>query len=45
MLILLLIFGLMPLLVFIELIVQRCLFNQVDEKHDPEWERYRQRYD
>jgi hypothetical protein len=45
MLILVLIFGLMPLLVFIELTAQRWLFKHGAEKHDPEWEIYRRRYD
>jgi len=45
MLILFLIFGLMPVLVFIELTAQRWLFNKFTEKHDPELELYRQRYD
>ena len=45
MLILFFIFGLVPLLVFIELTVQRWLFKHDAEKHDPEWELYRQRYD
>jgi hypothetical protein len=45
MLILFLIFGLMPVLVFIELTAQQWLFNKCTEKHDPELELYRQRYD
>jgi hypothetical protein len=45
MLILFFIFGLMPLLVFVELTVQRWLFKNIAEKDDPEWELYRQRYD
>jgi hypothetical protein len=45
MLILFLIFGLMPVLVFIELTAQQWLFNKFTEKHDPELEIYQQRYD
>jgi len=39
------IFGLVPVLIFIELTVQQWLFKNVAEKHDFEWELYRQRYD
>ena len=39
------IFGLMPLLVFIELTAQHWLFKNVAEKRNPEWELYQQRYD
>jgi hypothetical protein len=35
----------MPVLVFMELAVQRWLFTNDAEKRDPEWELYRQRYD
>lgn len=45
MLTLFLIFGLMPVLVFIELTTQRWLFKNDAKKHDLEWELYRQRYD
>jgi hypothetical protein len=45
MLILVLIFGLMPVFVFIGLTARQWLFKNVTEKHDPEWELYRQRYD
>ena len=39
------IFALMPVLIFIGLTVQQWLFKNGAEKHDLEWERYRQRYD
>ena len=39
------IFGLMPVLVVIELSAQRWLCKNVAEKHDLEWELYRQRSD
>ena len=39
------IFGLMPVLVFIELAAQRRLFKKNAEKIDAEWELYRQTYD
>ena len=39
------IFTLMPVLVFIELTVQRWLFTNDAEKRDREWELYQQRYD
>lgn len=45
MLTLFIIFGLMPVLVFIELTAQRWLFKNGAEKHNLEWELYRQRYD
>jgi hypothetical protein len=45
MLTLILTFVLMPVLVFLELIVQRWLFSNSAEKNDPEWELYQQRYD
>ena len=45
MLTLFLIFPLMPVLVFIELTAQQWLFKKFAEKHDPELELYRQRYD
>jgi hypothetical protein len=45
MLTLFLIFVLMPVLVFLGLTVQRWLFSNSDEKNDPEWELYQQRYD
>ena len=40
-----LVFALMPVLVFLELAVQRWLFRPSVEKNDPEWELYQQRYD
>jgi hypothetical protein len=45
MLTLILIFVLMPALVFFGLTVQRWLFRNSTEKNDPEWELYQQRYD
>ena len=45
MLILILTFGLMPMLVFLELAVQRWLFRNSAEKNDLEWELYQQQYD
>jgi len=45
MLTLLLIFALMPVLVFIELTIQRWLFKNSAVKRDSEWELYRQRWD
>ena len=45
MLTLFIIFTLMPMLVFIELTVQRWLFNNDAEKRDPEYQLYQQRYD
>jgi len=42
---LIIVFGLMPVLVFTELTIQRWLFKNGAEKRDPEWELYRQRYD
>ncbi len=45
MLTLIFVFALMPVLVFIELTAQQWLFKKFAEKHDPEWELYRQRYD
>jgi hypothetical protein len=39
------IFGLMPVFVFIGITAQKWLFKDVAEKHDLEWELYRQRYD
>lgn len=44
MLTLLFIFGLLPVLVFIELTAQQWLFTTGAEKHDPEWELYQQQY-
>lgn len=44
MLTILLIFALMPVLVFIGLTVQRRLFKNAAAK-DPEWELYQQRWD
>ena len=41
----LLIFALMPVLVFIGLTVQRRLFNNAATKRDAEWELYQQRWD
>jgi hypothetical protein len=40
-----LILGLMPVLVFIELTMQRWLLKNGAEQRDREWELYRQRYD
>ena len=40
-----LVFGLMPVLAFIELTAQQWLCKKFAEKHDPEWELYQQRYD
>lgn len=45
MLTLFIIFGLLPVLVFIELIVQRQLFKKSVEKIDVEWELYQQTHD
>jgi hypothetical protein len=45
MLTLILIFVMMPVLVFLGLTVQQWLFSNSDEKNDPEWELYQQRYD
>ena len=45
MLTILIIFALMPVLVFSELTIQRWLFKNDAEKRDPEWELYQQRYD
>jgi hypothetical protein len=45
MLTVLLIFALMPVLVFIELIAQQWLFKNSAQKRDLEWELYRQRWD
>jgi len=45
MLTLFLVFGLMPVLIFIELTVEQWLFKPGAEKIDAEWELYRQRYD
>jgi len=45
MLTLFLVFGLMPVLIFIELTVQQWLFKPGVEKRDPEWQLYQQRYD
>ncbi|HEX6551789.1 MAG TPA: hypothetical protein VF026_03440 [Ktedonobacteraceae bacterium] len=45
MLTLFLVFGLMPVLIFIELIIQRWLFKNPAAKRDAEWELYRQRWD
>ncbi len=38
-------FIVMPVLVFLGLTAQRWLFRNSDEKNDPEWELYQQRYD
>jgi hypothetical protein len=38
-------FGLMPVLVFLDLTVQRWLFRNEASQNDPEWELYQQRYD
>ena len=45
MLTIVIIFALMPVLVFIELTLHRWLFTNAAEKRDPEWELYQQRYD
>jgi hypothetical protein len=45
MLTLYLVFGLMPVLIFIGLTVQQWLFKHGAEKIDTEWELYQQRYD
>ena len=36
---------LMPVLIFLELAVQRWLFRNSAEKNDLEWELYQQRFD
>ena len=38
-------FVLMPVLVVLGLTAQRWLFRNSDEKNDPEWDLYQQRYD
>jgi hypothetical protein len=45
MLTLIIIFALMPVLVFFGLTVQRWLFKNDAQKRDREWELYQQRYD
>jgi len=45
MLILFLTFVLVLVLVFLGLTVQQWLFRHCEEKIDPEWELYQQRYD
>jgi hypothetical protein len=45
MLTLIIIFVLMPVIVFSGLTLQRWLFRNVTEKTDPEWELYKTRYD
>lgn len=45
MLTVLFIFALMPVLIFIELTIQRRLFKNSAAKRDAEWELYRQRWD
>lgn len=45
MLTILLIFVLMPVLVFLELTIQRRLFKNSAARRDSEWELYRQRWD
>ena len=45
MLTMVIIFALMPILVFIELTLHRWLFINAAEKHDAEWELYQQRWD
>ena len=45
MLTLFLVFALMPVLIFIELTVERWLFENAAAKRDAEWELYRQRWD
>ena len=41
----LLMIGLVPVLVFIELTIQQRLFKNAAGKRDAEWELYRQRWD
>lgn len=45
MLTLFIIFGLLPVLVFIGLTVRQWLFKHGAEKHDLEWALHRKRYD
>jgi hypothetical protein len=45
MLTIVLLFALMPVLVFSELVIQRRLFKNADARRDAEWELYRQRWD
>ena len=45
MLTIVIIFALMPVLVFIELTLQQWLFKNPAAKHDAEWELYQQRWD
>jgi len=45
MLTILIIFALMPVLVFVGLTLQRWLFKNSAEKRDAEWELYQQRGD
>lgn len=45
MLTLFLTFVLVPVLAFLGMTVQRWLFRHSEEKIDPEWELYQQRYD
>jgi len=45
MLTLILTFVSMPVLVFLELTIQRWLFRNSTVKIDPEWELYQERYD
>jgi hypothetical protein len=40
-----LVFGLLPVLVFIELTIQQRLFKHSAGQCDAEWELYRQRWD
>jgi hypothetical protein len=45
MLTIVIIFALMPVLVFVELTLQQWLFTNSAEKRDAEWELYQQRWD
>jgi hypothetical protein len=42
---LIIVFGLLPVLVFIELTIQQRLFKHATGKRDAEWELYQQRWD
>jgi hypothetical protein len=45
MLTIVIIFALMPVLVFVELTIQRRLFKNAAAKRDADWELYQQRWD
>jgi hypothetical protein len=45
MLTIVIIFALMPVLVFVELTLHQWLFKNSAEKRDAEWELYQQRWD